>query len=530
MPDPIISRLPTSLGIEIDSRTRNKAWKFDIPSMQIPPTLVDGVFQGGGALGVAYAGALNCLQSHNIWFKSVAGTSAGAITAAMVAAGFTAQEIQWLSSAYTINPPPKPNSLATYAIDKPIPFDKFLDLPGVSQIGKEAKHKTALWKGLKLQVIDSIGALELKIPTQAGTVNKCVNAILDIPLLGYAIRAIPQNVGVNLLQDALNIGLALLPDSKPHVRDFMLIDTEPLRDKLADTLWDAIATLLPIELLITNLLYEGGIFEGDAFLRIFGELLNRRINIDKDVDVQFEDLNIPLAVIATDLVKGGLVVYSSHTHPKMRVVDAVRQSMSIPFVFQPLNNGRFVDGGLSSNFPIWLFSEAGKKYWDNNIFDIRRPKIGISLEDRRMPKGTKQSNGRFDLVGDPPHVDDMKVLTQVLAKILKGVEIPEKNLRAANFTPQLDDIAFFKELMRFTSIDKEEVMRTTITQAITSGMTYYDIAIPLLGFHWLDFDVNKSEAHLFSMWDRAWNATSGAVEGLKPPPYSKVRTSPYSAA
>ena len=48
----------------------------------------NGVFEGGGAKGIAYAGALMALKSRKCWFKSVAGSSAGAITAALVAAGF----------------------------------------------------------------------------------------------------------------------------------------------------------------------------------------------------------------------------------------------------------------------------------------------------------------------------------------------------------------------------------------------------------------------------------------------------------
>lgn len=49
--------------------------------------LCNGTFKGGGAKGVAYAGALEEFESHRRWFKAVAGASAGAITAALIAAG-----------------------------------------------------------------------------------------------------------------------------------------------------------------------------------------------------------------------------------------------------------------------------------------------------------------------------------------------------------------------------------------------------------------------------------------------------------
>lgn len=53
------------------------------------------VFEGGGVKGVAYCGALKELESHGILreITSVAGTSAGAITAALVAAGCTPVEL-----------------------------------------------------------------------------------------------------------------------------------------------------------------------------------------------------------------------------------------------------------------------------------------------------------------------------------------------------------------------------------------------------------------------------------------------------
>lgn len=54
------------------------------------------VFEGGGVKGIAYAGALQVLTDCGIiaQIKQVAGTSAGAITATLVALGYTAPEIK----------------------------------------------------------------------------------------------------------------------------------------------------------------------------------------------------------------------------------------------------------------------------------------------------------------------------------------------------------------------------------------------------------------------------------------------------
>jgi len=55
--------------------------------------VVNGVFKGGGAKGIAYAGALQAVEERGLRFGAVAGTSAGAMTATLVAAGFSAADV-----------------------------------------------------------------------------------------------------------------------------------------------------------------------------------------------------------------------------------------------------------------------------------------------------------------------------------------------------------------------------------------------------------------------------------------------------
>ncbi|NHM32225.1 patatin-like phospholipase family protein [Neobacillus terrae] len=54
---------------------------------------IDGVFSGGGVRGLAIIGALNEIEQKGFRFTRVAGTSAGSIVAALVAAGYTSNEI-----------------------------------------------------------------------------------------------------------------------------------------------------------------------------------------------------------------------------------------------------------------------------------------------------------------------------------------------------------------------------------------------------------------------------------------------------
>jgi len=56
--------------------------------------MADAVFEGGGAKGIAYAGALEIFEQAGYRWQNLAGASAGAITAALLAVGYPAKEIR----------------------------------------------------------------------------------------------------------------------------------------------------------------------------------------------------------------------------------------------------------------------------------------------------------------------------------------------------------------------------------------------------------------------------------------------------
>lgn len=62
----------------------------------------------------------------------------------------------------------------------------------------------------------------------------------------------------------------------------------------------------------------------------------------------FEDINIPLFVAATDILKGEIVHFSTGN-----LSQALKASACTPLVFQPIdfNNALYLDGGVINNFP-----------------------------------------------------------------------------------------------------------------------------------------------------------------------------------
>jgi predicted acylesterase/phospholipase RssA len=65
--------------------------------------------------------------------------------------------------------------------------------------------------------------------------------------------------------------------------------------------------------------------------------------------MNFDNLPIPLRIIATDLVSGQKVVFS-----KGNLVTAIRASCSVPLAYAPVNYNEMVliDGGISANIPV----------------------------------------------------------------------------------------------------------------------------------------------------------------------------------
>jgi NTE family protein len=119
----------------------------------------------------------------------------------------------------------------------------------------------------------------------------------------------------------------------------------------------------------------GGLHRGDRFREWIGDLLVRRHLLHFNDPV----LNIPadLKVVASDITRGRLVAFPDdlvdygllpHHYP---VATAVRASISIPYIFEPVclpspdGDSILVDGGLLSNFPVDVFD------------DHPRPTIGL---------------------------------------------------------------------------------------------------------------------------------------------------------
>lgn len=79
--------------------------------------------------------------------------------------------------------------------------------------------------------------------------------------------------------------------------------------------------------------------------------------------VLFRDLKIPLHIICSDLKTQKVKTWSTLNNQENEVSSAVQKSCNMPLFFQPIEM-RYVDGGLLSNLPAFIFKDEADKLYN----------------------------------------------------------------------------------------------------------------------------------------------------------------------
>ncbi|MGM0842089.1 MAG: patatin-like phospholipase family protein [Bacillota bacterium] len=226
---------------------------------------IDGVFSGGGIKGLALIGAYQALEEKGYKFKRLAGTSAGAVIAAFIAAGYSSRELLKIMDDIDFN--------------KLLDSNAIISLPIIKWL--RVYNRLGLYKGVALE-----SWVEEKLKARG------IYTFADLP--PHSLRVIAS--------DLSNGRLLVLPD---------------------------------------------------------------------------------------DLEKYGI---AKETFPVAR---AIRMSASLPYFFEPVKLRSLegisfmVDGGVLSNFPMWLFDRE-------NVKKVR-PVIGVKLSHDLVGKPKKQIKNAIDM-------------------------------------------------------------------------------------------------------------------------------------
>lgn len=220
-----------------------------------------------------------------------------------------------------------------------------------------------------------------------------------------------------------------------------------------DTAWEDRIPLIGAPL---SLLKDQGLYEGEALLeytrsllaaknvRTFGDLIN--------ADATEARYRYKAQVIASDVTGRRLLILPRDAAwigvedpDSFEVALAVRMSASIPFYFEPVEfinpeTGRrhfIVDGGVLSNFPVWLFDSRGEPRWPTFGLRLVEPEPEVSL-DHRMEPATYPTNPietTVDYVKNLVHtmLEAHDRLYIEMADFARTIPIPTLGIRTTDF-------------------------------------------------------------------------------------------------
>lgn len=109
-----------------------------------------------------------------------------------------------------------------------------------------------------------------------------------------------------------------------------------------------------------NLIFKYGLNNGNKIIGLIGDWMQEK-NIDRNITFKqlFQQTQKTLVVTGTNISKRKVVYFNPNTHPLMKVLDAIRASINIPFFFTSvcIDNDYYIDGGVLMNFPLYYFDE-----------------------------------------------------------------------------------------------------------------------------------------------------------------------------
>ncbi len=286
------------------------------------------VFEGGGAKGISHIGILTALDHRNLKIIGTAGTSAGAIVAALVAAGYKAGDL--LSEDETKAQPSadKANGVALKSL---------FDFLGPSQ------NKV----------------LDLLEPRHWRRIRR----------LRWLLNAGNETLRTRIIKTAtvVFIFFILWPIfSMLELRSFVPWVPIKVAAFLASLAWGL--SICCHVLLAAFLVYFTYFFSGLGSLKLFtdalDELLAAKKIKPKGDRVTFGDIKRHgriLKIVAAEISTGKMRLFSSESLKcqDIPVSEAVAASCAVPLVFRPIQiqGSYFSDGGMVSNLPAWSLDE-----------------------------------------------------------------------------------------------------------------------------------------------------------------------------
>ncbi|QKS70945.1 patatin-like phospholipase family protein [Paenalkalicoccus suaedae] len=178
-----------------------------------------------------------------------------------------------------------------------------------------------------------------------------------------------------------------------------------------------------------------GLYKGNALEKWIADKLKKK-GIRTFGDVEKDSLKI----VGSDLTNGRFIVFPDDLADygidpdSFPIARAIRMSCSLPFFFEPVllrgkkGNSWIVDGGVLSNFPMWLFEN---RLWEER----KRPVIGMQLVSNKTMEPAVIDNGLQLLqaiIETMRRAHDQRYVDEAFAKNV--IFIPVADVKATAFS------------------------------------------------------------------------------------------------
>lgn len=111
---------------------------------------------------------------------------------------------------------------------------------------------------------------------------------------------------------------------------------------------------------IMNFVTKYGLDSGNNMISWLKELMHRK-GTDPDITLKefYEKTGVDFQIMATNLNKYKYKRFNYTDTPDVKILDAIRMSISVPFMFtiNEYEGDIYVDGGLIDNYPIKIFND-----------------------------------------------------------------------------------------------------------------------------------------------------------------------------
>lgn len=196
---------------------------------------------------------------------------------------------------------------------------------------------------------------------------------------------------------------------------------------------------------ITNLYFNYGIYSSEYIEDWM------RLKLSAKGVKTFDDLNKILYIIATDITNGEMLILPEDIKrygiepSSFDVARAVRMSCSIPYYFKPVKvvnkknkkskTNYIVDGGVLSNFPIWIFDQESYPRWPTFGFCL------VSKDDFKPNKVNGVLSMSMAIVNTMLDARDKKYIEE--QDYVRTIQVPTLGFKATDFsisTKMKDDL------------------------------------------------------------------------------------------